>query len=256
MRKQPLLSIITVCLNEPQLERTCESIVNQTFQDFEWIVIDGGSNAETLAVFEKYKSRIDYFVSEKDNGVYDAMNKGIGRSRGTWLNFMNAGDWFAYKYILENACETLISRSDVDVFYGEVFKILQDRCIVTCTPDSDLGEYFLYSTIHHQAAFIRRSCFLIYGYYDTNLKIVSDYKFFILIYKNNAKFLRWNCIVANMNGGGLSSQGDIIQRERIIVINELCSAVEIEMFQKKKNPKTSLAARLRANILSKKMATI
>ena len=72
----PKLSVITVCYNEPNLEKTCESIVNQTWQDFEWIVIDGGSNQETQKIWDKYKYRIDKFVSEDDNGVYDAMNKG------------------------------------------------------------------------------------------------------------------------------------------------------------------------------------
>lgn len=71
------LSIITICLNEPNVEKTCESIVKQTWRDFEWIVIDGGSNADTLAIFEKYKGRIDKFISEPDEGIYDACNKGI-----------------------------------------------------------------------------------------------------------------------------------------------------------------------------------
>lgn len=246
----PLLSIITVCLNEPELERTCKSIVNQTFQDFEWIVIDGGSNAKTLAVFEKYKDRMDYFVSEKDNGIYDAMNKGIERSRGIWLNFMNAGDCFAYKYILDNASETLASRSDVDVFYGEVFKTSQKGCFVTCTPEDTLNTHFFTNTIPHQAAFIQRSCFLKYGYYDTSLKISSDYKFFLLLFKNNAKFLRWNCIVSNMDGFGISSQDDVRKKERFLIIKEFYSAKEIATFQPPQPHKKTVAAQLRERLLS------
>lgn len=75
--------------------------MNQSWQDFEWIVIDGGSNDETLAIFDKYKSRIDKFVSESDNGRYDAMNKGIRLASGEYLNFMNAGDLFYHKNILQ-----------------------------------------------------------------------------------------------------------------------------------------------------------
>lgn len=100
MYKKPTLSIITVCLNEPLLQRTCESIVNQTFQNFEWIVIDGGSNEATLNIFERYKYRINYFVSESDGGIYFGMNKGIQQAHGTWLNFMNAGDLFINYNIL------------------------------------------------------------------------------------------------------------------------------------------------------------
>ena len=88
------LSIITICYNEPNLEETCKSIVNQTWQDFEWIVVDGGSNEETQKIWDKYKYRIDKFISEPDNGRYNAMNKGIAQAHGEFLNFMNSGDFF------------------------------------------------------------------------------------------------------------------------------------------------------------------
>ena len=88
------ISIITVCYNEPNLEKTCESIINQTMQDFEWVVIDGGSNEETQNIWNKYKHRINTFVSEPDNGIYDAYNKGVKLATGDYIIFMNAGDCF------------------------------------------------------------------------------------------------------------------------------------------------------------------
>ena len=95
MKDAPALTIITVCRNEPNIERTCESIVSQTWQDFEWIVVDGASTDGTLDILEKYKDRIDVFVSEPDTGIFNAMNKGIRLAHGEFLNFMNGGDEFA-----------------------------------------------------------------------------------------------------------------------------------------------------------------
>ena len=89
------LSIVTVCYNEKDIGRTCESIVSQSCQDFEWIVVDGGSTDGSLEVIKHYKERIDILISEPDNGIYDAMNKGIRLAKGKWINFMNGGDTFA-----------------------------------------------------------------------------------------------------------------------------------------------------------------
>ena len=102
MRKKPVLSIITICYNiKDEIERTCKSIVNQTWQDFEWIVVDGGSIDGTVEVLKKYQDRMSVLISEPDNGLYNAMNKGIVHAKGEWLNFMNGGDEYAVTDALE-----------------------------------------------------------------------------------------------------------------------------------------------------------
>jgi glycosyltransferase involved in cell wall biosynthesis len=199
----PILSVITVCLNEPELERTCKSIVNQTFQDFEWLVIDGESNAETQAVLEIYKSRMNYFVSEKDTGIYEAMNKGIKHSRGVWLNFMNAGDSFCFTNTLESINHTLKSNHDVAVIYGEYMWGYEEDCFKSSTPDSLSMEGLLNEGICHQSAFVHRSCFEKYGYYDERLDIVADHKLILTLFKDNAKFLKLNAYISTRNGGGI-----------------------------------------------------
>ena len=117
------LSIITVCLNEKNIERTCKSIVSQTFADFEWIVIDGKSNRNTLNKIKKYKNKISVFISEPDAGIYDAMNKGILSATGDYISFMNAGDTYFSKYALE---KVFSKPKDQDIIYGDV-NIIKNR---------------------------------------------------------------------------------------------------------------------------------
>ena len=95
-------SIITINLNNSAgLRKTIESVVNQTFQDFEYIIIDGGSTDGSVDIIKEYSSRIDYWVSEPDRGIYNAMNKGIVQAHGDYINFMNSGDCFSKNTILE-----------------------------------------------------------------------------------------------------------------------------------------------------------
>lgn len=230
----PKFSIVTVCKNSPNLDKTCESIVEQTYKNYEWIVIDGGSEQNVRSILEKYKQSMDYFVSENDDGIYDAMNKGISKSTGDYIIFMNGGDYFIYPYILENANFMLEKYPYVDVLYGEeCVTNHSDFELVTYTKNEQyLDEVLFKSTIRHQASFIRRSCFIDCGYYDITLSIVSDWKFFVVLHKNNKKFLKWNTIVACCTSGGISSNLDLIKSERKKVISELYTPEEIFGFYK------------------------
>jgi glycosyltransferase involved in cell wall biosynthesis len=202
----PKLSIVTVCYNEPNLERTCESIVRQTWQDFEWIVIDGGSNAETLAVFEKYKDRIDTFVSEKDTGIYNAMNKGIRRAKGQWLNFMNAGDMFFYDDALKDVFQN--KEYDADVLYGFAGIENRDRphsSQIASYPERLTKMFFGSSCLCHQSTFIRRPLFERFGGYDETYRSAADYEKWLLFLKNGVVFQRVPYIVSCFFLGGMSS---------------------------------------------------
>ncbi|MCD7985112.1 MAG: glycosyltransferase [Desulfovibrio sp.] len=233
----PFFSIITVCLNEPNLERTCESVVTQTCQDFEWLVIDGGSDEKALCIFEKYKKRMDYFISEKDNGVYHAMNKGILQSKGKYCNFMNAGDSFYMPDVLQKVAEFLKYYPEIDVLYGNTYIGAPRNSVVCPGRHKDLYEYFYRYTVGHQSSFIRRNCFLNYGMYDTNLIIASDYKYFLMLYKNGCIFKYFDNILAYIDNHGLSSDMkniNLMTQERRQIISEFYTSHEIACFEQKR----------------------
>lgn len=216
--KKPVLSIITVCYNEKNVERTCKSIAEQTFQNFEWIVIDGGSNPETLKILEKYKNRIHVFVSEKDTGVYNAMNKGIERSSGAWLNFMNAGDTFSDNKVLEEifkgAANNLKDKNGfkdffADVLYGRSTSYNEDgTSILQKFPTGcKLNHTFWQSNcLNHQACFFKKELFEKYGPYDEKYKIRADFEKMLRFLKNGCKFLDLKILVSNFYTDGMSSK--------------------------------------------------
>ena len=117
---KPLVSIVTVVYNgEVFLEKTIQSVINQSYSNIEYIIIDGGSTDETVDIIKKYEDRIDYWVSEIDSGIYDAMNKGIDLASGDWINFMNAGDSFVGCNVLLNL-NYFLSDINYDIIYGDV----------------------------------------------------------------------------------------------------------------------------------------
>ena len=118
MIKKPLISIITVIYNDgKKLEETILSILSQTYDNLEFIIIDGSSTDETIDIIKKYEDKIDYWISEKDSGIFDAMNKGILAAKGDYINFMNAGDFFIRKSLVKEVVDILNSE-EIDFLYG------------------------------------------------------------------------------------------------------------------------------------------
>jgi len=213
------LSIITICYNEPNLEATCQSIINQTWQDFEWIVIDGGSNPETQAVWDKYKDRINKFISEKDKGIYNAMNKGIKLATGKYLNFMNAGDSFYDNQVLRDTFES--KKQTADVLYGDYSYSKGTKYQTICKfPPKILKYFWTKAILNHQSTFIKRKLFKKYGLYDEHLKILADYDIFLRFYTNNATFEHINRIIALFGYTGISSREENLKDKEFRLIKE------------------------------------
>lgn len=235
----PKLSIITICYNEPHLEETCESIVNQTWQDFEWIVVDGGSAEETQKIFDKYKYRIDKFISEPDNGRYNAMNKGIKLAQGEWLNFMNAGDYYFHNDILRNIFEEKIYFSDVLYGFEDVTPVYdsEKKDFIQAMPTRVTKEFFIKTTLRHQASFIRKNLFKEYGLYDETYIIYADVDKWLHFCEHNVKFERLPYIVSKFNLNGISSDNNykiLSKKEKLKTMKRYFKENVINDFEKSK----------------------
>jgi len=197
------LSIITVCYNQPDIAQTCDSIINQSFQDFEWIVIDGGSTDETLEILKKYQQRIKILVSETDDGIYDAMNKGIKLAQGEWLNFMNGGDEFVDNLALEKIFSSEYMEDDIIFGYMQLEK-QEKSTIVHQYPEQIDKKYLLNNCINHQASFIKRELFKNYGLYDLEYKYNSEWEKWMCFLSNGCKFKLVPEIISVFKADGVS----------------------------------------------------
>lgn len=192
------LSIITVCYNaENEIIRTIESVLKQTFSDFEYIIVDGSSTDSTLNIVNNYKSSIQQIISEPDKGIYDAMNKGIKMANGEWVIMMNAGDQFASNTILDEIFSSDIPNS-IDFVYSDVF--VKNRNLWNiCPMDFDKGG------LNHQCVIYRKKLHQSIGYYIVTPKlIISDYLFFLQVPRESV--MKTSHIIAKYEGGGASSK--------------------------------------------------
>ena len=145
----PKISIVTVVYNgEETIEETILSVKNLSYSNVEYIIIDGGSTDETLNIIKKYEDKIDYWISEKDNGIYDAMNKGIKKATSEFVIFMNGGDTFFDENVLANIEKDLTN--DFDIYYGDNYKVKENgakrlKSAVTLKKVSPVYQYLLKS---------------------------------------------------------------------------------------------------------------
>ncbi|MGY5850390.1 glycosyltransferase family 2 protein [Salegentibacter sp. F14] len=206
MSKAPLISILTVNLNNLEgLKKTMHSVFGQNWQEFEYIIIDGGSTDGSKEYIEFHNPKIDHWVSEPDKGIYNAMNKGIKMASGEYLLFLNSGDSICENDILLRVSEDLKSR--LDIYYGDVLLVDKKKEKELLTFPGKLSfSFFCISTITHQAALIKKSLFENIFYYNENYKLVSDWEFFICaICKYNVRYYYLNIPVVEYDNTGLSS---------------------------------------------------
>lgn len=172
MSQTTKFSIITVCRNEEaNIRSTCESITKQTFKNFEWIVIDGASTDQTVKILEEFRHNMTQLISEPDNGIYDAMNKGIDLAKSEYVVFMNGGDTFATNHALA----LVANAPQKDLIYGDL-RYDSKSGEVRSYPDYFRSSDLLKWMIPHQASFYRRTLFKKYGNYDTRYRIAGDYE--------------------------------------------------------------------------------
>ena len=216
-------SIITICFNDKDgLEKTILSTIHQSFKNFEYIVIDGGSTDGSKIVIENYSSRIDYWVSEPDKGIFDAMNKGTKKATGNYLIFMNAGDTFHSDSVLQEINNLNIN---TDIICG--YTITNNNGNYTHQHKANLIELLMYSSLSHQGTFIKRELCLKY-LYDIRYKTASDWKFWIqTLIVNNYTMNYCDIIVANQDMTGITTGQDSKDKQ-----DEERSKILLELFPK------------------------
>ncbi|MDQ0968502.1 glycosyltransferase involved in cell wall biosynthesis [Flavobacterium sp. W4I14] len=199
------ISIITINFNNKNgLEKTVISVVNQTWKDFEFIVIDGASTDGSTTVADKYQHQLSQYLSEPDHGVYHAMNKAIKRANGDYLLFLNSGDVLAEPNTLEKVQKHLDGR--FGFYYGDAIYLEPDGEITRTYPDQLSFSFFLAHNLSHQATFIKRKLFDEVFPYNENYKIVSDWEFFIYaICKINIPYQHLDQVICKYDVSGISS---------------------------------------------------
>ncbi len=207
----PYISIITVNYNNAVgLKKTMESVLNQSYDNYEYIVVDGDSTDGSKDVLNSFDNSDLIAVSERDTGIYNAMNKGIRKARGTYVLFLNSGDHFHSEKVLEEAVPHLEKETS---FVG--FDLILDKDSgqeIKTHPEKIALSYLLTRTVYHPSTFIRRELFDKYGMYNEDLKVVSDWEFFLkTIGFNSESFLRVPVPITVFDMHGISSNTDNLQ---------------------------------------------
>jgi glycosyltransferase involved in cell wall biosynthesis len=218
----PKLSIITVNYNNLEgLKKTVESVLAQTFVDFEYVLIDGGSDDGSKLFIEANANHFSYWVSERDGGVYEAMNKGIQKATGEYFLFLNSGDYLSNNDALSKVFSI---HSSKDIIYCNLYWEEDGKKRLQPYPDVLTFEHFIHKELPHQASFIKKEIFSVVGYYDTQYKIIADWKFFILaILKFNCTYQHIEVPVSVCDRNGMScdpSNSEIIVQGRNEIIKE------------------------------------
>lgn len=204
------VSIITPSLNsEKTIEQTINSVLNQRYTDFEYIIIDGNSSDHTVDIIKEYISlfggRMRY-ISEKDDGIYDAMNKGIKLARGNVIGIINSDDWYE-KDALEKVVN-FFSNNDTDVIYGKM-NILTENAQLEEYQVCDLSALWYKMVIPHPTVFVRREIYKRYGVFNTQYNLSADYELMLRFYSQNVKFSFVDSVLANFRLGGESQHNRI-----------------------------------------------
>lgn len=225
------ISIITINYNnyfglQLTLQSVCSQIKN-TYYELEYIVIDGGSMDGSIELISTYDNRLDYWVSEKDRGIYHAMNKGIMKSSGDYVIFLNSGDCFVDNNVLNTYCEYAKKFSDIDIYYADTLirnhttgKLLRHN-----HPPKLSLSFFRKDTINHQASLISRKLFEIFDLYPEKYRFASDYWLYLTAFLSgkNYKHINSSLIFYDITGLSATDGFKAYSEERNMIWNDLFS---------------------------------
>jgi len=200
---KPLITVITVVFNgEKHLEETILSVINQSYDNVEYIIIDGGSTDGTLSILRKYEEQIDYWVSEPDQGIYDAMNKGIQCSLGEAIGIINSDDWYE-----SNAISQIVSAFNglfSSIVHGDMNIYKDDKLYYKSNLFKSIDKITKGMIINHPTTFVGMYLYKKYGFFSTKYKIASDWDLMLRLYKARVPFTYIPQPIANFRLGGAS----------------------------------------------------
>lgn len=224
-----ILSVITINYqNFHGLVNTVGSVLSQTYTDFEWLVIDGGSTDGSKELIEQYSDRIAWWCSEKDSGIYNAMNKGVAHATGDYCLFLNSGDVLHSSSAIGDLTGG-IENSDIDFIIGKT--LFTKYGSVGVVPEHLTMNWFYENSLPHPSTFIRTEL-LRNNPYDESLKIVSDWKFFLQeIIIHGASYRFEDVLVTDFDCDGISSNLDACNIERSRVLSEFLPSRVIEDYE-------------------------
>lgn len=217
-----LISIITVCYNsETTIEQTIQSVLHQTYSDIEYILVDGQSQDNTLNIIKKYetafKGRMKW-SSEKDQGIYDAINKGIQQAQGEIIGIIHSNDWYEANTV-EHIVDAYQQNPQGEIFYG----LLKKYDSQTDTPLLSISYYHTLLPklmITHPTCFVKNKTYQKQGLFDLNYKLAADYEFMLRCYLKKVTFVPIDKLLANFRMGGASEQYSIAIRKEVIQIQK------------------------------------
>lgn len=205
---EPLVTVVTVTFNaEENLENTIKSIIEQDYSNLEYIIVDGGSTDRTIDIVKQYEKHISYWISEPDNGIYDAMNKAVGYAKGEYINFMNAGDLFYSNSVVRMLFKKV--NLSAGLIYGDTifYDYSGQEKLVKSKPLDELWKAMVFN---HNGLFTKRELLKKFPF-DTYYKIVADSKFLIECYQDNQEFQYINMIVNKYLMDGFSDENSILR---------------------------------------------
>lgn len=205
---KPRFTIITVVYNDAKnIKKTIESVLQQTLRDYEYIIVDGLSTDGTIDLINLYANEISEIISEKDKGIYDAMNKGIIKAKGDWILFLNSGDLLYSENVLFKLNESIKMLPKMPaVLYGDVEVLIPAQNIQKVVKTRDLEDIKYVMPFNHQSSLINREIHQ-NNLYDINYKIVSDYHLFLGLYLKKHTFFNVGFTISTILAGGVSDSG-------------------------------------------------
>jgi glycosyltransferase involved in cell wall biosynthesis len=206
--KYPLISIVTVVKNgDRHLEEAIKSVLNQSYNNIEYIVVDGGSTDGTLDIIRKYEDKISFWVSEPDGGIFDAMNKGIRKASGDFIGILNADDWYEPHFVeaVADKIDDVGPHIKEAVVYCDYYQYDEGFNPQVKTKKYSTMNYRTGMSISHQSMFIGQAVYGKIGHYNLEYRLASDYDLFLRMIRANAEFVKLDIHGVNVRIGGLST---------------------------------------------------